>query len=79
MKFLNRFNPFIKLMKIGTHDGRFHCDEVLACTMLTKYTQKFFNAEIVRSRDPNIWNTCDILVDVGGKYEPPFLLDHHQI
>jgi len=25
-------------MKIGTHDGRFHCDEVLACTMLRNHT-----------------------------------------
>jgi hypothetical protein len=27
-----------KNMKIGTHDGRFHCDEVLACVMLRNYT-----------------------------------------
>ena len=66
-------------MIVGTHDGRFHCDEVLACTMLTHFTEKFKDAKIVRSRDPKIWETCDILVDVGGKYEPPKLLDHHQI
>ena len=33
----------------------------------------------MRSRDPKVWETCDVLVDVGGKYEPPKLLDHHQI
>lgn len=64
-------------MKIGTHDGRFHCDEILACAMLSNYVQKFKGAKIVRSRDPKIWDTCDILVDVGGKYEPPRILDHH--
>jgi uncharacterized UPF0160 family protein len=41
-------NSIIKLlfvpMKIGTHDGRFHCDEVLACTMLTNYVAKFKGA-----------------------------------
>lgn len=42
-------------MKIGTHDGRFHCDEALACAMLKNYTQKFKNAAVVRSRDPKVW------------------------
>lgn len=65
-------------MKVGTHDGNFHCDEVLACAMLTNYVTKFKGAEIVRSRDPKVWETCDILVDVGGKYEPLTILDHHQ-
>lgn len=45
----------LKEMKIGTHDGRFHCDEALACTMLKNYTQKFKNATVVRSRDPKVW------------------------
>lgn len=54
--------------KICTHDGRFHCDEVLACTLLRKFTQHFFEAEVVRSRDPAIWAQADIVVDVGGKY-----------
>ena len=42
-------------MIIGTHDGRFHCDEVLARAMLTHFTEKFKAAKIVRSRDPKIW------------------------
>jgi uncharacterized UPF0160 family protein len=32
----------------------------------------------VRSRDPEVLETCDIIVDVHGKYEPPKYLDHHQ-
>lgn len=55
--------------KIGTHDGRFHCDEIMACTMLKNYVKKYEEATIIRSRDPNVWKTCDILVDVGGKYK----------
>lgn len=53
---------------IGTHDGKFHCDEVLACAMLKYFTKDFKGSNIKRSRDPKVWETCDILVDVGGKY-----------
>lgn len=76
-------NHFIKkasmsTLKIGTHDGRFHCDEALACFMIKKLPQ-FKNATIVRSRDINLLNNCDIVVDVGGVYDPEKLrFDHHQ-
>jgi uncharacterized UPF0160 family protein len=53
---------------IGTHSGTFHCDEVLACLLLSKYTSNFKDSEIVRSRDPAVLDTCDVVVDVGGKY-----------
>ena len=39
------------LKKIGTHSGCFHTDEVLACTMLTKYTSTYKGATITRTRD----------------------------
>lgn len=55
--------------KIGTHDGQFHCDEVLACFML-KQLPEFKNACIVRTRDEEILTTCDIVVDVGAVYDP---------
>ncbi|CAD8179977.1 unnamed protein product [Paramecium pentaurelia] len=65
--------------KIGTHNGAFHVDEVLACAMLTKYTNEFKNGIITRSRDPNVWAQQDILVDVGGVYDPQtHRYDHHQ-
>lgn len=65
-------------VKIGTHSGTFHCDEVLACFMLQQL-DKYKNAEIVRSRDLNVLKTCDILVDVGDKFNPDEnLFDHHQ-
>lgn len=31
-------------MRIGTHSGIFHADEVLACAILTNFTEKFKNA-----------------------------------
>jgi len=64
--------------KIGTHNGTFHCDEVLACFML-KQLAEFKNAEIVRSRDPKLLDECDIVVDVGGVFDPVRMrFDHHQ-
>jgi len=63
---------------IGTHSGSFHCDEALACFMLHQ-TDEFANAQIVRSRDPEVLKTCNILVDVGATYEPEkHRYDHHQ-
>lgn len=65
-------------VKVGTHDGVFHCDEVLACAMLTRYTDTYKDAEIVRSRDEKILDQCDVVVDVSGKHQPPKYFDHHQ-
>lgn len=63
---------------IGTHSGTFHCDEALACWLLHQ-TEQFKDARIVRSRDPEVLNKLDILVDVGGEYDPSrFRFDHHQ-
>jgi len=64
--------------KIGTHNGSFHCDEVLACFLL-KQLKEYKDAEIVRTRDPSLLDTCDIVVDVGGIYDPSKnRYDHHQ-
>eukprot|EP00741_Cyanophora_paradoxa_P001051 tig00000455_g1012.t1 len=63
---------------IGTHNGTFHCDEALACFLL-KLTKSFKDAEVVRSRDPEVLKTCDVVVDVGGVYDPAtHRYDHHQ-
>lgn len=55
------------MVKIGTHSGSFHCDEALGCWMLRR-TTKFANAEIVRSRDPEVLKDLDIIIDVGGDH-----------
>jgi uncharacterized UPF0160 family protein len=66
------------LKKIGTHNGVFHCDEALACYML-KQLPEYRDAEIVRTRDMSILDTCDVVVDVGGVYNPKtYRFDHHQ-
>ncbi|XP_067124012.1 MYG1 exonuclease [Centruroides vittatus] len=65
-------------IKIGTHNGTFHCDEVLACFLL-KLLPKYKDATIIRTRDENILKDCHIVVDVGGCYNPDkHRYDHHQ-
>lgn len=67
-----------RIMKIGTHNGRFHADEVLACTLL-KLLPSYANAEIVRTRDESLLKCCDIVVDVGGIFDhKTHRYDHHQ-
>ncbi|VDK74200.1 unnamed protein product [Litomosoides sigmodontis] len=64
--------------KIGTHDGKFHCDEAFAIFLL-KSLPEYSNYDIVRSRDKNVLNLCDIVVDVGGEYNHfAMKYDHHQ-
>ncbi|KAI8374166.1 metal-dependent protein hydrolase [Radiomyces spectabilis] len=63
---------------IGTHSGHFHCDEALAVWMLKQIPQ-FKDASLVRSRDPAKLAECDVVVDVGGVYDPEQnKYDHHQ-
>lgn len=63
---------------IVTHNGVFHCDEVLACYMLKK-TEKYKRATIVRTRDQSVIDSGDVVVDVGGVYDPTQnRFDHHQ-
>ncbi|XP_030565808.1 UPF0160 protein C27H6.8 [Drosophila novamexicana] len=65
---------------IGTHNGTFHCDEVVACFML-KQLPEYENAEIFRSRDEKaLREKCDIIVDVGGIFDhEKKWYDHHQL
>jgi len=65
-------------MKIGTHDGTFHCDEALAVYML-RLLPRYRDATIVRTRNPQLLEECDIIVDVGAVYDPSkHRYDHHQ-
>uniref|UniRef100_A0A182T8M8 Uncharacterized protein n=1 Tax=Anopheles maculatus TaxID=74869 RepID=A0A182T8M8_9DIPT len=66
------------VVKIGTHDGIFHCDEVLACFMLQQLPQ-YANVQIIRTRDLAKLDECDIVVDVGAKFDRgQHRYDHHQ-
>ena len=56
-------------VKIGTHDGVFHCDEVLSCVML-KLLPRYRDADILRTRDQASLDECAVVVDVGGEFDP---------
>ncbi|WP_350343616.1 MYG1 family protein [Proteinivorax tanatarense] len=56
--------------KIGTHDGRFHADEMMATAIL----QQIFQVEIIRTRNPDVLDKLDIVYDVGGGK-----FDHHGV
>ncbi|KAG6851043.1 hypothetical protein H0H93_002935 [Arthromyces matolae] len=63
---------------IGTHNGTFHCDEALAVFLLHR-TNRYRDADLVRTRDSAILDTCNIVVDVGAVYdESKQRFDHHQ-
>lgn len=59
---------------IGTHDGIFHSDEVVACAILALFHSDD-KIEIVRSKDVSFLyaKKADIVVDAGGS-----CYDHHQ-
>ncbi|XP_062146414.1 uncharacterized protein LOC133854300 [Alnus glutinosa] len=70
--------PLKPLKRVGTHNGSFHCDEALGCFMI-RLTDKFSNAEIVRTRDAQVLEGLDAVLDVGGVYDPTRdRYDHHQ-
>ncbi|EGD81426.1 MYG1 protein [Salpingoeca rosetta] len=63
---------------IGTHDGSFHCDEALACFLL-RLLPTYKDCAIIRTRNQEKLDTCTVVVDVGGKFDPTKLrFDHHQ-
>lgn len=63
-------------MKLGTHNGIFQADDVFAAAILNLI---YPDAEIVRTRDQAVLDTCDIVFDVGAVFDPDKLrFDHHQ-
>lgn len=63
---------------IVTHDGEFHCDDVLACVLLLLLPE-FKDLEIVRSRNTEIIEKGKVVVDVGGVCDlESKRFDHHQ-
>lgn len=66
-------------MKIVTHDGPFHADEVTAVALLHVFKPFKSDPWVVRTRDLIAGLTADVVVDVSGRYDPDnWLLDHHQ-
>ncbi len=61
---------------IATHNGRFHADECFAVALLK---QIYPEATYIRTRDPELIEKADIVVDIGGVHdETKNRFDHHQ-
>jgi uncharacterized UPF0160 family protein len=72
---------FKKKIKLLTHNSSFHADDIFAAACLLIYFNNYKKqkTEIIRSRDPEIIKTGDVVFDVGMKYDPDKnLFDHHQ-
>lgn len=70
-----------KIIKLVTHDGSFHTDDIFAVAtislILEKKNEKF---KVIRTRDQEIIKSADYVFDVGGIYdEKNNRFDHHQI
>lgn len=64
-------------MIIATHNGKFHADDVFGVALLR---QLFPQAQVIRTRDQEVLDSADIVLDVGGVYDPKTLrFDHHQL
>jgi uncharacterized UPF0160 family protein len=61
---------------IVTHNGNFHADDVFSIAALKNIYHSF---NLIRTRDISVINKADIVIDVGGKYDPDAgRFDHHQ-
>jgi uncharacterized UPF0160 family protein len=63
-------------MKVATHSGSFHADDVFAIAALALLGEP---VEVVRTRDAETLAACDVRVDVGFAFDPETGdFDHHQ-
>jgi uncharacterized UPF0160 family protein len=64
-------------LSVATHSGPFHADDVLAWAMVRCFVDE--SATLVRTREPELIERSDMVMDVGGIYDPSSLrFDHHQ-
>lgn len=61
---------------IATHNGNFHADDVFSIAALKSLFPSF---KLIRTRDLELIGKADIVLDVGGEYDPDAgRFDHHQ-
>lgn len=65
------------IIKVCTHDGMFHADEVVALALIMLAVGEE-NVIYVRSRVPSDFTESHLVVDVGGSYDGAKFFDHHQ-
>jgi uncharacterized UPF0160 family protein len=70
---------FMTTRTIVTHSGGFHADDVFAVATVLLTLEPGSEYVIVRSRDASTIDSGDVVVDVGGVYDPARnRFDHHQ-
>jgi len=61
---------------IATHNGNFHADDVFSVAALRQIMPTF---KLIRTRDSELIDKADIVIDVGNEYDPDKgRFDHHQ-
>ena len=61
---------------IVTHNGNFHADDVFSIAAFKLILPSF---RLIRTRDSELIAKADIVLDVGGEYDPDSdRFDHHQ-
>lgn len=67
----------MKQISVGVHDGDFHADDCLSVYFLRLlYDVK----SVERTRNPEVLEKCDIVVDVGNVFDASKMrFDHHQL
>ena len=78
---LEEFQNFISkhngIKIVITHSGSFHADEVLG-VLLVKFIKEFDKFVLVRTRNKSIWSYANLIMDVGGEFDPEkYKYDHH--
>jgi uncharacterized UPF0160 family protein len=71
---------FSRPINIVTHSGSFHADDIFACAVLALYHERKGKCfKITRTRDQELIEKADIVLDVGGIDDPSTQrFDHHQ-
>ncbi len=64
---------------IATHNGSFHADDILGVATLFLAYEHTHSITVIRTRNTESIEQADIVLDVGGQYDPSRdRFDHHQ-
>jgi len=69
----------MKKIMIGTHPGLMHKDDVVSVALvMIEHPELRSDVKIVRTRNEELLEKCDLILDVGMKYDGVKYFDHHQ-
>lgn len=69
-------NRGLNIRTMAVHDVTFHADDVFAAMLIRAI---YPDLKIIRTREQDLLDRCDLVADVGFEYDPDKLrFDHHQ-